>query len=218
MSRISVIIPTLNEEATLGEALSFLRESELIDQIIVVDGGSVDETRSIAEQFDVVMLQSESGGRAQQMNVGARAADGDLLLFLHADTHLPEKALRSMIRVINKHPESPGGGFLRFFDHPSWFLKMTCLFALWRCHFKGVFYGDQAIFVRAEAFEKVGGYDETMPYGEEVALCLKLQKAGKMRIVLSPISSSARRFAKRGVVRQTFIDKRLGRELIEEHR
>ena len=217
VNKVSIIIPALNEGSSLGETLSTLTNNKWVSQIIVVDGGSTDETLSIAGQANVKLLVSDKGSRAHQMNLGAAAATGDLLLFLHADTRVPQQALRKMVQTMQKYPDSPGGGFLRFFDCFSPFLKMTCLFALWRCYFKRIFYGDQAIFVRKAAFESVGGYDESLPYGEEVALCTALKKHGTMRIVLSPIVSSARRFEKLGAIRQTFIDKKLGRELIDLH-
>jgi rSAM/selenodomain-associated transferase 2 len=195
--RISVVIPVLNEERTIEAALAALRRLHP-DEVIVVDGGSTDRTREICAASDVRAL-SAPRGRANQMNVGVRAATGDVLLFLHADTRLPDSALDD-IRAALRHPACVGGRFDVRLDGGGWLLAVIGALISLRSRLTGIATGDQAIFVRREIFEKLGGYPE-IPLMEDIAFTRALKRAGKLACLKSRVVTSARRWQNEGVWR-----------------
>jgi rSAM/selenodomain-associated transferase 2 len=192
--RLSVIIPTLNEERALPETLANVIMAVPACEIIVADGGSADGTRVAAESFterEVRWIDSERG-RGAQMNAGARAATGDVLLFLHADTQLPNGTL-DMVRHALQDSRVVGGNFKVRFEPrgPVADFYAWCYNARSRAK---VFYGDSAIFVRRDIFEAIGGYRHARIM-EDLELVRRLRRAGKLRTIRDgEVVSSARRF------------------------
>ena len=200
---VAVIIPTLNEANQLGASLATLGDA---DEIIVVDGKSEDSTKDVAGEFDVTFLSCPDRNRARQMNLGAEKATDQFLLFLHADTRLERESLAAMRIAMDYDPSLVGGCFRRFFDSESRFLRLTSRLANLRSRYFGVFLGDQGIFVRANLFREMGGFNEALPYGEDLDFSLRMRKRGKTIALDPPVITSARRFEKRGPVIQTLVD------------
>lgn len=217
MPTISVIVPTLNEAGSLASTIASLREAGLND-ILIVDGGSSDDTVRVAENLGCTVLEKVAGGRAGQMNRGAEKCGGEVLLFLHADTTLSARAAERLRSLVDDSPEIVGGGFVRYFDSPSLFLKFTCWLAGIRSRLFGVFLGDQGIFVRRAFFEARGGFNETLPYGEDLDFSMQMRASGKTVTITPPLISSARRFDKRGPIGQTISDFSVAREIMRESR
>ena len=194
---VSVIIPALNEEKTIGTTLRGLISLQP-HEIIVVDGGSDDRTCEIAEKFGVQVLRSERG-RARQMNDGARRATGNALLFLHADTKLPPLAFSEVATALD-NPECVGGRFDVELAGRHWMLKVIGALINCRSRATKVGTGDQAIFVRREIFSRIGGFPE-IPLMEDIAFCRALKREGRVACVRSRVVTSARRWEKDGVWR-----------------
>jgi rSAM/selenodomain-associated transferase 2 len=204
LAMISVVIPTLNEAPQLPAALDHLRRQNEPAEVIVVDGGSTDETTIIARQFGATVIQSPTRQRAFQMNLGASSSRGETLLFLHADTRVPSGALFNITRVL-KNSLVVGGGFARLYDSRSLSLKVTCLLAEVRTRMAGWFLGDQAIFVRRETFAALGGY-ENRDIFEDLDFSRRMARSGRVVTLRPPVLSDARRFAARGAVATTWRD------------
>ena len=193
---ISVIIPTLNEAEHLPVALEKIRANSAAHEIIVADGGSGDATLQIAAGARAKVICSDKPGRSLQMNAGAKAANGEIFLFLHADTQLHDFNLEQIAGAL-KNERVCGGGFARRFDSDSLFLRATCSLATWRSRHFGLFLGDQGIFVRREIFERLGGFKEMTAF-EDVDFSRRLARSGKTVMLQPAVISSARRFEKRG--------------------
>jgi rSAM/selenodomain-associated transferase 2 len=197
-SQISAIIPTLNEPGELPETLRRLRQVSEVTEILVSDGGSTDATEELARQADARFLTGPPG-RGGQLRRGVQLATGDVLLFLHADTWLPEDAGAAIADAL-ANPAVVGGAFRKAFRDPHWLmagsefrcrLRMRCLqFA----------YADQAIFVRREILERIGGVPD-VPLMEEHLLCRALRREGRLALADATVTTSARRFRERGVLR-----------------
>lgn len=187
---ISVIIPTLNEENSLSECL----ESFAADacEIIVVDAQSTDQTVSIAQSFGVKIIQTSVANRAVQMNIGARNSQGEVLLFFHADSRLPQKGLKAIASVLETK-DLIGGGFRLSYYPDTHFYRLLASWGNLFCRFTGTIFGDRGIFIRKDDFEQLGGYPE-IAIMEDVALMEKMQERG--RIVLLPlvVKTSARKY------------------------
>lgn len=194
-SVISVIVPTLNEAEYLPATLEKIRASSTAHEIIVADGGSSDATVQLATAAGAGIVHSEKG-RSLQMNAGAKMANGEIFLFLHADTQLPNGSL-AQIQDAMKLVRIVGGGFARRFDSESFFLRCTCLVATLRSSLFGLFLGDQGIFVRRDVFEKLGGFKKMILF-EDVDFSRRLARTGKTVTLRPAVISSARRFKKRG--------------------
>ena len=212
VEKLSVIIPTLNEASNLPATVAALRNS-LVHEVIVVDGGSSDETVEVARESGCGVVELEEGGRARQMNRGAEVATGTLLLFLHADTVAPSLALKRMKIAMSGGGGLVGGGFARRFDSPSFVLAITSRLADLRGRIFGVFLGDQGIFVRKDAFDILGGYDEEVLPGEDLDFSVRMRALGKTKLITPPVQTSARRFDEAGAWAQTLADWKIGREL-----
>jgi rSAM/selenodomain-associated transferase 2 len=191
--RFSVVIPTLDEAATvagtIAAALAVLPDAE----VIVADAGSGDGTAQAAAAAGARVLQAP-GARAEAMNAGAAAASGDVLVFLHADTHLPAGAGTAIDAALRR---AGAGAFRIGFDRPRPLVERVVNA---RSRLLGIVYGDQAIFVSREAFERVGGY-RPLPIMEDRDLAARLRRTGGLAIVPLAVTTSARRHRSDGHAR-----------------
>ncbi|MBI5362441.1 MAG: TIGR04283 family arsenosugar biosynthesis glycosyltransferase [Planctomycetes bacterium] len=198
--RVSVVIPVLDEAARIAKRLEELRHHP-VHEVIVVDGGSTDATRSIVRQFPDVRLILAAPGRARQMNEGARAAGGDVVLFLHADVALPAHAM-PLVRQTLADPQAVAGAFRTWTvadddaQAPWW--RFLLHLADLRSRYSSHPYGDQAIFVRRTSFWRVGGFPD-QPLMEDLELSCRLHSEGKLRILPVRVLVSGRRFLYRPI-------------------
>ena len=194
---ISVIIPVLNEEKTIAASLTALMALKP-HEVIVVDGGSVDQTREISAETGALVMTG-ARGRARQMNIGAQQASGEILLFLHADTRLPPAALVDIGRAL-RDPRYLGGHFDVDLDGDHWMLKVVSAMINHRSRITKVGTGDQAIFVRREVFARAGGFPD-IPLMEDIAFCRALKRLGGIACLRTKVVTSARRWEIEGVWR-----------------
>ncbi|MBU6482116.1 MAG: TIGR04283 family arsenosugar biosynthesis glycosyltransferase [Nitrospirae bacterium] len=199
---ISVIIPTLNEEKALPDTLRHLLGQAGDFEVIVVDGGSVDHTVEIVRGEPRVRLLTASKGRASQMNTGARHATGDWLLFLHADTLLPEGAL-ARLNSLETDATVQAGGFLHRFSGTDWQLRMLSYFNNVRCRWSKIIYGDQAMFVRRTLFERLSGFPNKSRL-EDVLFSRKLVRIVTPVLLAPPVVTDSRKFVQMGIWRSVF--------------
>jgi rSAM/selenodomain-associated transferase 2 len=205
---ISIITPILNEEDYAKPFLVHLREVKGDFELIMVDGGSKDGTLKLLEnyknEFDPRFTLLESTrGRAIQMNKGANAARGDILLFLHVDCFIAKDSLKLIENEIYEKKKI-GGGFKQAFSKPDFFLKFTSAFGNLHVKLTGTFYGDYGIFLRKDIFEKIGCYDN-LPFLEDVELCRKAKKYGTLVQIDRYIFTSQRRYLSKGRIRLTAV-------------
>lgn len=194
---LSIIIPVLNESATIVHALDALQDCRRRGvELIVVDGGSTDRTRELAAaQAD--LLVSAPSGRGCQMNAGAVTAQGKVLLFLHADTELPPTALQRIHEAIAK------GAIWGRFDvrisgrHPG--LWLVGFMMNWRSRFSGIATGDQGIFVTRDAFHQVGGFPD-IPLMEDIVFSDRLRAIARPACIGDKVHTSGRRWEKHGLL------------------
>jgi rSAM/selenodomain-associated transferase 2 len=201
---ISVIIPTLNEAGLLPLTLQRIQQNAAPHEVLVVDAGSVDGTAALGKSAGCRVLESSQRQRAVQMNLGARQAKGNILLFLHGDTWIGSNAL-GQIETALDDTRVLGGGFTRRFDGPSSLLNLTCLLAEYRSRWLGWFLGDQGIFVRRSAFESLGGFRDVQLF-EDLDFSRRLARLGRTAALKPPVISSARRFVERGILATTLTD------------
>lgn len=202
MIKISVIIPVLNEAKTITNVLFTLQNYPELE-VIVVDGGSEDETISITESFGYKVLSSPRG-RSIQMNTGAAIATGSILLFLHGDTILPANFPATIVTAIEK-PGIVGGAFELAIDAKIRGIRLVEKMVNWRSRFFSLPYGDQAIFIKAEIFHKIGGFP-IQAIMEDFVFIQQLRKIGKIAIIPTPVITSGRRWQQLGVVKTTLIN------------
>jgi rSAM/selenodomain-associated transferase 2 len=191
--RISIIVPALNEEACIAETLRSLRQLEGEKEIIVIDGGSSDETRSLARAQGVKVLTAPAG-RGVQMHAGSLEATGGALWFVHADTIPPAHALNEICKHL-QDPSIVGGNFGLIFDGPSRAAKrLTAIYPVLRI--LGLCYGDSGIFIRRDVYDQIGGF-RALALFEDLDLLRRLRKAGVFVHLPSKLRTSSRRFEQR---------------------
>ena len=204
---ISFIIPVLNEGALIARSLSALQPLRSQGhEIIVVDGGSEDSSPAISRPLaDRVILTP--AGRSRQMNAGAREARGEILLFLHVDTRLPEGADLVILSEMKRHRKTWGRFDVRLSGRHPLFRVVECLMN-WRSRLSGIATGDQGIFVRREAFHSAGGFPE-IDLMEDIALSRLLKKSGPPLCLRQKVVTSSRRWEKNGILRTVLLMWRL---------
>lgn len=206
MTRLSIILPVLDEAVSIATRLADLQTLRKQGvELVVVDGGSGDGTVALcAGLADQVLVAAR--GRARQMNTGAGASHGDILLFLHADTALPAQAVAAVAHAIE------AGALWGRFDvridgrHPM--LRIVERMMNWRSRLTGIATGDQAIFLRRDLFERIGGYED-IPLMEDIRLCARLKCLAAPACLAVPVTTSARRWEKHGVWRTVLLMWRL---------
>jgi rSAM/selenodomain-associated transferase 2 len=187
---LTVIVPALNEERMLKACLDSVKKLDPLE-IIVVDGGSSDRTREIAGDTGALVVHSPKG-RGIQMNKGASLARGEILLFLHADAKMPEVKESLSSSLFNG---CVGGFFKLKFSDDSIATRLVEMFANTRARLLSLPYGDQAIFIKRDIFERVGGFRE-YPFLEDIDMAMRLRKIGKLKYLPFHVTASSRRLKK----------------------
>ncbi len=203
---LSIIMPVLNEAAGIEDALRALKpyRARGVD-VIVVDGGSSDDTAARARPLADAVIEAPRG-RASQMNAGAAAAKGDVLLFLHADTQLPDNADTLIAEGLARSKRAWGRFDLRF-DDGGW-LHLVAFMMNWRSWASGICTGDQAMFMTRAAFEEIGGFP-TIALMEDVAASARLKRLGRPLCLSACVTTSGRRWRRHGVWRTVLLMWRL---------
>ena len=198
MNKISIIIPVLNEEKFIGKLLHHIKansNSSNIEDIIVVDGGSMDKTKKIVSAFNNVQVLNSEKGRAKQMNVGAKNSKGSILYFLHADALPPKNFDELILKEVSRGNKA--GCFRMQFDSNHWWLRL----ASWLTQFnwrpcRG---GDQSQFITRALFEEIGGYNERYIIYEDNILINELYARDEFMVINKKIITSARQYKKIGI-------------------
>ena len=196
--KVSIVIPALNEAEILGNTLQSLKDQPF--EIIVVDGGSKDDTVGMARQYTSHVLISRTG-RGIQQDTGAHQARGDVLLFLHADTILPP-GYQHLIDQALAHPGVVFGAFRLKIHPPQPALDLIAFMAILRSRLLKLPYGDQALFVRRAAYFRVAGFQD-WPIMEDVDLVRRLNRTGGFKLARGFVQTSARRWQKENIVHTT---------------
>ncbi|OEK07497.1 TIGR04283 family arsenosugar biosynthesis glycosyltransferase [Roseivirga misakiensis] len=217
MSTVSIIIPTYNEASCIEATLEHLKELDPAPfEVIVVDGGSSDHTKSIVEAKQYTVIDSPTLGRAAQMDLGVNKASGEILCFLHADTFPPTDLVKTVSETLND------GVVLAGFRS---IMKGTCnqrvttfhnriktyyapfIYNPYRATFKGLrlLFGDQLMFCKKADYERSGGFNTDMQIMEEADLCIKMNRIGRIKQIDQKVYSSDRRVAKWGVFKSNII-------------
>lgn len=199
--RISVVIPSWQDADNLQALLPGLAARERVAEIIVVDASGDEKAERIALASGATFIPCPMPNRGEQMNLGAAASRGEVLLFQHCDTCLENAHLEAIESALTD-PTVVGGAFFRKFDgrHPRlMWLESVARFLTRR---GGTLYGDQSIFVRREVFQRLGGFAK-IPLMEDVEFSRRLRAAGKIAVLDPPVASSGRRHLQKGAWRTT---------------
>lgn len=231
---VSVVIPVLNEEKTIGRTLRFLKLLDPLPlEVIVVDGGSTDRTREIATSLGAKVLRATKRGRAAQQNTGAEAARGDMVVFLHADT-LPPLELVQNVRTTFQDRRTVVGGFTPILTLPDRTLTFMSIHNTIKTYYLPLvfrplsyafglrlMFGDQVLFVRRGEFLNAGGFDATLPIMEDAQLCFTMHamgpamkrranEPGRIRMLSKTCETSGRRIEKMGNLMATYVHFHIG--------
>ena len=204
--RFSIIIPVLHESELINTQLEAVKHLETDEpfEIIVVDGSPTLDTLQVITDNTIIAASCQQG-RGHQMNVGAKHASGDILVFLHVDTILPKHALL-LIRKTLQNERIVGGAFTLQIQSPRFILRMVAAFSTFRSRITHAPYGDQVIFLRKSYFDAIGGYQD-IPLMEDVELMRRIRKKKGNIIVLSTaVLTSARRWDQEGLFYATIRD------------
>jgi len=220
---VTIVVPMLNEEAALPRTIASLKALDpQPDEILVVDGGSSDKSRALVEAANLKLLQASRKGRAAQINHGVKAAIGNVICVLHADSQLPEDGIVVIreamsdpkLALASFTPRMIGENGTRWGTTIHNYIKTWYAPLITRPHlfFKGVrlLFGDHAMFFRRDNFLAVDGCDERVPVMEEADLCIKLAKFGKTRIIPRWVNTSDRRIVAWGRWRANWIYLKVG--------
>jgi rSAM/selenodomain-associated transferase 2 len=198
---ISVVIPSLNEYDNLLRLIEEIydkagKPAEV--EIIISDGGSLDQSSKFSERKDVTFLAINKAQRAHQMNQGAAKATGDVLYFLHADSSLPEKFDSKLLSYL-KSENAVAGSFRMKFD---WNHPVLRFYAFFTRFSHDIFHGgDASLFIKRSCFEKLGGFNESMDLMEDYDIISRLKELGKFGILSDYLMTSARKYRSNGVIR-----------------
>ncbi len=201
MKLITIIIPVVNEAGHLAVKLQALQALRDHCQVLLVDGGSDDASATIAEPWVDQVLHSPRG-RALQMNCGATAAQAEVLLFLHADTRLPDNAVGLILQAV-----AEGYSWGRFdvsFDSSQPVFRLIAFMMNWRSRLTGIATGDQALFMTRPAFQTVAGFPG-IALMEDIAVSARLKKLGRPCCLTARVVTSARRWQQQGAVRTVLL-------------
>ncbi len=203
--RLCIVIPVLNEAEQIAVKLQALQTLRADCELLLVDGGSVDNSLAIAEPL-VDKVVHGPRGRARQMNCGAAQATAEVLLFLHADTRLPDGAVDHILQAIDGGYQ--WGRFDVGFDNHRAIFKLIAMMMNWRSRLTGIATGDQAMFVTRQAFQTVGGFPD-IPLMEDIALSARLKKLGQPCCLTDKVVTSARRWLQHGILKTILLMWRL---------
>lgn len=192
---ISIIIPVFNEEEYIGPLVSYLllQGNGMVKEVMVIDGGSTDDTTGIADRTGAKVIKSPEAGRAFQMNYGAAYSSSDILYFIHADTFPPPGFANDIIQAVNKGFNC--GRYRTMFDSNKWILKVNAFFTRFDwfiCHG-----GDQTFFITKELFNSIRGFDPAMKIMEEYELTVRAKQKGRYKIFNRNALVSARKYQNR---------------------
>lgn len=201
---ISIIIPTFNEHGHIGKTISNMlndQSADLIKEIIVVDGGSADDTVSEATAAGALVITGSKKGRAAQMNAGAAIASAPVLYFIHADSITPPDFASDIMNAVSNGFNS--GCFRLAFDCSHWFLKANCWFT--RFNINAFHYGDQSLFVTRDVFKKINGFNENFILFEDIDMIRRIRKQASFKIMSNRIITSARKYIDNGIYKMQMV-------------
>ncbi len=199
MDKVSIIIPVWNEEKNIAKSLQTLQSLRLLGhEVIVVDAGSSDNTPVIAHPFVDRLIIIKKKERATQQNIGAKQAKNNILLFLHADTLLPENAITLIQQAI--HKKYVWGRFNVCFTHSAWIFRIIATLMNWRSCLTGIATGDQGIFVQRDVFLQLGGFAK-IPLMEDIELSQRLKSLTRPSCLKASVLTSSRRWEQQGVIK-----------------
>jgi rSAM/selenodomain-associated transferase 2 len=208
MLMISIITPIINEQEFIAPFIKHINTLQGDFELILIDGGSTDNTykeinKNLPYSTKKITVLSTHQGRGHQMNTGAAKAQGTILLFLHIDCTIDPGTIPTIQKTINQQ-HTIGGGLTQTFSPTDQFLTLTSNFGNLRSKITQIFFGDCGIFIRKDIFTKIGGYDKII-YLEDVELCKKAKKHGKLTQIPPKISTSPRRYQQIGKIKITLI-------------
>lgn len=199
---VSIIMPVLNEADRLSDSLQALQSfRQQGHELIVVDGGSTDDSPAIASRMADIVIDSDAG-RAHQMNIGARLASGNILLFLHADTVFPDAAMQSLSTLVDE--KTVWGRFDVCLSGSHWLFRVIEKMMNLRSQATGVVTGDQCVFISRELFQTVGGFPE-IALMEDIAMSKQLRRTCRPVCLPETVVTSSRRWESKGIIRTVLL-------------
>lgn len=204
--QLSLIVPVLNEAVALVGLLPILTKLQALGvQVLLVDGGSTDDSLSLIQKAGLQAISAPTG-RARQMNAGAAHTNGDTLVFLHADSRLAQASLDCIDSSLKRGAD--WGRFNVQIEGYSYMLKVVALMMNWRSRITGIATGDQAIFMTRAVFNAVGGFPD-QPLMEDIEMSKRLLRLSRPACIADKVTTSGRRWESRGVWRTIFLMWRL---------